>query len=77
MDNYQQGNVFSNLTNEIEVYNSLDVKQPTFSEVVFKNQKKEILDLIEKNKTSKSEKSSVIIPQNRYILVNVVKTSLF
>ena len=35
----QNGSLYG--TNEIVAYNSLDAKQPNFSEVVFKNQKKE------------------------------------
>jgi len=65
------------MTNEIQAYNSLDVKQPNFSEAVFKNQKKEISEIMERNKTSKSEKSSIIVPQNKYKMFNSVKILLF
>lgn len=71
----QNGSLYG--TNEIVAYNSLDAKQPNFSEVVFKNQKKEVSELVERYKTSKSEKSSLIIPQNKYKVFNVVKISSF
>ena len=57
--NLKKENEFSKSSRRSESTYSADVLKPNFTETIFKNQKKEISEIIEKQKT-KSEKGSFI-----------------